>query len=482
MLKISLISRLKPSLITLNFRYDNCAFSAGSGFSLRNFSTACIINEPHLTIPKVYQQYLFRRNMSTKHDSDKQSHSHGNIGGDSKHHQGNEHSHEHSLLGHSHSHSRHQPNEFLSVNTDTIKHNPAVRITWIGLLVNVAMAVSKGVGGVYFHSQSLIADAIHSISDMFADFLTLATVNVAQKVGSPTHYPLGYGKVETIGSVLVSGVLLFAGVSVGWSSLLQVFEFALPAYMFEYVSMIQIGHSHSHAGLGGEVDSHGHGHSHMSGGAPDSSIVPTSRPIPNINAAWLAGGSVIVKELLYRKTMKIAVETNSKVLVANAWHHRVDSLTAVVALLTVAGGNIFNVAWLDSIGGLCVSVLIIKAGWDSFKTSIFELIDKGEDVESEVFSKVHDIVTEEIKNVANNEFKIDKLSVLNSGAITNIYMTLSTSKEFRLKELNQIESNLVTAIKADYEFVRNIFILFKDSEQQKISQERSTESSHEHTK
>lgn len=481
MLKIGLISRLKPSLITLNLRYDNCAFSAGSGFSLRNFSTAYIIREPQITIPKVYQQYLARRNMSTKKDADTSKHSHGTIDGESKHQHGDEHSHEHSLLGHSHSHSRHQPNEFLSVNTDTIKHNPAVRITWIGLLVNVVMAVSKGIGGVYFHSQSLIADAIHSISDMFADFLTLATVNVAQKVGSPTHYPLGYGKIETIGSVLVSGVLLFAGVSVGWSSLLQVFEFALPAYMFEYVSMIQIGHSHSHAGLGGgEVG--GHSHSHVSDGASDSSIVANSRPIPNINAAWLAGGSVIVKEMLYRKTMQIAVETNSKVLVANAWHHRVDSLTAVVALLTVAGGNIFNVAWLDSIGGLCVSMLIIKAGWDSFKTSIVELIDKGEDAESEVFSKVHDIVTDEIKNVANNDFKIEKLSVLNSGAITNVYMTLSTSKEFRLKELNQIESNLVTAIKADYEFVRNIFILFKDSEQQKISQNSSTEHSHEHKK
>ena len=127
-------------------------------------------------------------------------------------------------------------------------------------------------------------------------------------------------------------------------------------------------------------------------------------------------------------------------------------------------------------------MLIIKAGWDSFKTSIVELIDKGEDAESEVFSKVHDIITDEIKNVANNEFKIEKLSVLNSGAITNVYMTLSTSKEFRLKELNQIESNLVTAIKADYEFVRNIFILFKDSEQQKISQDRSTEHSHENKK
>ena len=91
MLKIGLISRLKPSLITLNLRYDDCAFSAGSGFSLRNFSTAYIIREPQITIPKVYQQYLARRNMSTKKDSDSSNHSHGTIDGESKHqHRGDE--------------------------------------------------------------------------------------------------------------------------------------------------------------------------------------------------------------------------------------------------------------------------------------------------------------------------------------------------------------------------------------------------------
>lgn len=474
MLKIGLISRLKPSLFALSFRHGNCALSAGSVFTLRNFSALGTIVEPQIITPRRYKRYI-SRNMSTKkNNSNKSTHTHAS--GEPQHEQEDEHGHEHGIFGHSHSHSRHQPNELLLINKDTIKHNPAVRITWIGLLVNVSMAVSKGIGGVYFHSQSLIADAIHSISDMFADFLTLATVNVAQKVGSPTHYPLGYGKIETIGSVLVSGVLLFAGVSVGWSSLLQVFEFALPAYMYEYVSMVQIGHSHTHMGLGEES---GHSHSHIGDGAPEASVA-VSRPIPNINAAWLAGGSVIIKELLFRKTLQIAVQTNSKVLVANAWHHRVDSLTAVVALLTVAGGNIFNVAWLDSVGGLCVSVLIIKAGWDSLKTSIVELIDKGENPESEVYSKVHDIVTEEIRNVANSEFEIAKLSVLNSGAITNVYMTLSTTKEFNLKELNQIESKLVAAIKQDYQFIRNIFVLFKDSEQQNISHDRHSEHSHEH--
>ena len=76
-----------------------------------------------------------------------------------------------------------------------------------------------------------------------------------------------------------------------------------------------------------QPDTHSHSHVQI-----DPSNITTHREIPNINAAWLAGGS-IAKELLYRKTMQIAVQTNSKVLVANAWHHRVDSLTAVVAFV-----------------------------------------------------------------------------------------------------------------------------------------------------
>ncbi|QEL62396.1 hypothetical protein CJJ09_004572 [Candidozyma auris] len=129
---------------------------------------------------------------SHSHDSVNHSHSHDS--------ESPSHSHDHSHDGGAHlfhSHSHAQPNELLGKGFTT---NPAVRITWIGLLVNVAMAGSKAVGGVVFHSQALIADAIHSLSDMVADFLTLATVNVASKEGSVTRFPMGYGKIEAVGT------------------------------------------------------------------------------------------------------------------------------------------------------------------------------------------------------------------------------------------------------------------------------------------
>lgn len=376
----------------------------------------------------------------------------------SQHDETHTHSHDghlHSMLSHLHSH--HQPNELL---TGGVLSNPAVRITWIGLLVNVGMAASKGVGGVYFHSQALVADAIHLVSDMVADFLTLATVNVAQRVGTPTRFPLGYGKIETVGSFLVSGVLLFAGVSVGWLSMLQIFEYTLPTYIYEYILMVQVGHSHSHGSL---MEQSTHSHSHL---GEETQLSP--RQVPNINAAWLAGGSIIVKELLFRKTLSVAEATNSKVLVANAWHHRVDLLTAFVALLTVAGGVFFNIAWLDLVGGVCVSLLIIKAGWGTFKASWFELVDRGEAKESEFYEKVKTIVDTEVESVSKGGFSLSELSVLTSGANTNVYATLETKKKgYTLEELNRIETSLVDAIRRDDKFVRKIFVKFEEQKTKK---------------
>ncbi|RLV94350.1 Mitochondrial metal transporter 2 [Spathaspora sp. JA1] len=387
---------------------------------------------------------------------DKSKHTHSHSGGNFFHH---------------HHHSMHEPNQLLIDKT-----SPASRITWIGLFVNVGLAISKGIGGYYFHSQALIADAIHSVGDMIADFLTLATVNVASKIGTPTKFPLGYGKLESIGSFLVSGILLFAGISIGWSSLISIFEFALPSYWYELVSQIHIGHSHSHTDIL-TSSNHGHSHSHMSG---DPEIIP-HKVVPNINAAWLAGASIVVKELLFRETLKVANETNSKVLVANAWHHRVDSLTAVVALITVTGGVLFNVAWLDSVGGIGVAVLIIKAGWDTIKEAWYELIDRGEKPGSELYDKVDEIIrTELLNNEELNKFRLNQLSVLSSGANTNIRMILHTDvKGIDLKMLNKYEEQLSDLIRQDDKFVRNIFIQFKEVDQ--LEEEEHEEEVHSHS-
>ncbi|EGD97299.1 cation efflux family protein [Trichophyton tonsurans CBS 112818] len=278
------------------------------------------------------------------------SHSHSpfTMGGQTRSHG---HSHGH---GHGHHHHHHDTTYLTSKN----KQDPGVRITRIGLLANLAMAVGKGVGGYVFHSQALIADAYHALADLVSDFMTLGTVSWSNKPPS-ARFPLGYGKIETLGSLGVSGLLLVGGLLMG----LNAAEVILTQFFPD------VAEAAAHMGLLGHGHSHGHSHSHF----------PTDQAYgPNINAAWLAAGSIVVKEWLYHATMKIAKERKSSVLASNAVHHRVDSLTSIVALLTIGGAHVFSDAtWLDPVGGLLISIMIIKAGLGNTKATLLELADAG---------------------------------------------------------------------------------------------------------
>lgn len=178
-----------------------------------------------------------------------------------------------SHTGHSHHHHHHDNAYLVSAN----KNDAGVKITRIGLYVNLAMAVGKGIGGWAFHSQALIADAFHSLTDLVSDFMTLATISWSLK--PPTErFPYGYGKIESLGALGVSGILLLGGMGMAMNSLdvlyLQFF----------------LNHAHDLAGHDGHVHGlfgFGHSHSH-------------STNLPNLNAAWLAAGSIGVKEWLYR--------------------------------------------------------------------------------------------------------------------------------------------------------------------------------------
>ena len=179
--------------------------------------------------------------------------------------------------GHSHGpgHHHHHDNTYLmSAN----KNDPGVRITRIGLVANLGMAIAKFIGGWTFNSKAMIADAWHSIADLASDILTLATVSWSLK--SPTdRFPMGYGKVESLGSLGVSGMLLLGGCYMGWESALSLlghFNPDLAHHIMEY-----IGHGH------------GHGHSHSHG----------AMGVPSVHAAWLAGGTILIKEWLYHASM-----------------------------------------------------------------------------------------------------------------------------------------------------------------------------------
>jgi Cation efflux family len=172
-----------------------------------------------------------------------------------------------------HAHKNHHDSVYL---TSTNKKDAGVRVTRIGLFVNLGMAIGKGAGGYVFHSQALIADAFHALTDLVSDFMTLATVSWSLK--PPTaRFPYGYGKVESLGALGVSGLLLFGGVTMGANALDVL-------YTQFFVDTLQETHHH------GLFSILGHDHHH-------------GATLPDLNAAWLAGGSILVKEWLYRASV-----------------------------------------------------------------------------------------------------------------------------------------------------------------------------------
>jgi cation diffusion facilitator family transporter len=172
------------------------------------------------------------------------------------------------------------------------------------------------------------------LTDLAADFLTLGTVSYAAQAVT-LQYPNGYGKIETLGSLGVAGFLLVGGVGIGWSS----------------------GASVLNDLFGMHLESANH------------------EPL-DPNALWLCIASLAVKEWLYRATMKIAIAQRSELLKANAYHHRMDSLSSLVATFAIGGVWLGGWTWLDPVGGLLVALTILNAAWQTAKVALTELADE----------------------------------------------------------------------------------------------------------
>ncbi len=201
-----------------------------------------------------------------------------------------------------------------------------------GLIVNVLLSVLKGYAGVLAGSRALIADAVHSLSDLTTDIAVIVGARFWCRPPDETH-PLGHKGIETIVSLFIGLMLLLTGVGIA------------------YDSFNAIGRDNS-----------------------------TFKP--GLFALLAAAVSLVAKEILFRWTLKKARETGSGALAANAWHHRSDGFSSIPVLLAVAASMISrSMMFLDSIGGAVVSIFIIKAGWNVLKPVIGEVTNSAPPVE-----------------------------------------------------------------------------------------------------
>ncbi len=204
-----------------------------------------------------------------------------------------------------------------------LKKNPGVRIIVIGALANLLLAALKIAGGIFGKSTAMLADGIHSLSDLLTDVVVLFTHKIGQLPADENH-PYGHGRAETIGATLVGAVIIVAGFGLAYQSW----------------------------------------------GIITSGTFQT----PLIPAALAALVSIVIKEVLFRYTRSVGEATNSPSLVANAWHHRSDAISSLAALIGI-GGAMAGYPIMDPIAAIIVSVMIAKVGYNIAFKGLSDLMD-----------------------------------------------------------------------------------------------------------
>ena len=213
---------------------------------------------------------------------------------------------------------------------DPQRHNLASRSTWVSVVVNTMLTLLQIVVGFFAHSQSLIADGMHSLSDLVCDFLVLVASHHSKDPADAGH-PYGHGRVETAASFVLGAILVLTGGGIMVAAAMK---------------LQNIGH------------------------------LPPVAPL----ALWVAGVALIAKEGLFRYMLHVGERLRSPMLIANAWHARSDAASSLVVAVGI-GANLMGFIYADSVAAIVVGFMIVRMGivfaWDAFQ----ELIDAGLSIE-----------------------------------------------------------------------------------------------------
>ena len=201
--------------------------------------------------------------------------------------------------------------------------NPGIKVTLVGTASNLLLSIIKLIGGIIGNSAALVADAVHSISDLLTDVIVLITLKIGQKPKDDDH-TYGHGKVESLGTTAIGFFVISAGLGLA----------------YEAWDIIQSGASRS----------------------------------PELLAAGIALISIFIKEWLFRYTRSVGKKSSSSILLANAWHHRSDAISSIAALIGIIG-SMAGFPVLDPIAAAMVSLMIIKVGYELTLGGFRDLMD-----------------------------------------------------------------------------------------------------------
>lgn len=268
-------------------------------------------------------------------------------------------------------------------------------VTLWGSVVNLILATIKIIAGFLGRSGAMVADGVHSFSDLLTDFVVIAFTRISSK-GHDRSHSFGHGKFETMATLVVGLVLIAVGANLMADGVKSI------------VGVIQ-----------GEAIQR-----------------------PGYIALVAAAISIITKEILYQSTIKVGKRTESPVVIANAWHHRSDAFSSIGSLVGIGGAILLGEKWtiLDPIAGCCISIAIIVVAIKICIPSLAELLDASlpEDVENEIISTTLSV---------NGVNDVHGLKTRRSGISFIIVAHIVVNQTLSLVEAHDISTDVENALK-----------------------------------
>ncbi|WP_462354247.1 cation diffusion facilitator family transporter [Alistipes timonensis] len=226
-------------------------------------------------------------------------------------------------------------------DTAEIRKRRIYRVTFIGFVVNLVLSLLKLAAGILGRSGAMIADAVHSFSDLATDVVVIVFARISAKPRDDGH-DYGHGKYETLATILISIALGIVGAGI----------------LVNSIGAVRV--------------------------VLDGGLLPR----PGLVALVAAVLSIAAKEILYRYTVREGRAIDSPSVIANAWHHRSDALSSLGTLVGIGCAYFLGDRWriADPIAALIVAVFIFKVAFDLIRTGLGELLEKSlpEETEREI--------------------------------------------------------------------------------------------------
>lgn len=280
------------------------------------------------------------------------------------------------------------------------RYDESNKVTIISILLNIVLTILKILSGILGNSTAIIADGLHSASDIITSVGILIGNRISRKPRDDEHQ-YGHEKAESLVSFTLATVLIGISLKIGYDGLRE---------------LINV----------------------------NNILVPNALPLV------VALISIVVKEYQYQITIRVAKRINSSSLKADAWHHRSDALSSIAAFIGI-GGAMLGLKILDPIASIIVAIVVVKVGIDILKSACDELMDSS--ISKQDISKIKSLVDSNEKIYGIKDFKSRKY-----GSVAYIDMSIFIDKSKTLEEAHDIADNLEHTIISGLNYVKEINI------------------------